>query len=597
MVAALRSRLTLAATAGAALVVPLLLAASTGPVASLASMPSRLAEASIPDAGWERRWITPIDPNVCTTEPGQSTRFNDPRVEHAFHVDGGRLELTLDIGTGRAVGHWTLDGVKAPWGWLHLLPPAGFRLDAARANDTPVAVDGDDDDRHLPIPLDACGREACEIDLHFTWQAPAPGGWARARDLLPRLGLDGDRLLRSARQRVASGLQVSPTLPEYAAATVVAGVAPAGAWQWSIRLVTTDDEVARPDPAGVTGPSGTDSGLARSGRIDGPEIVDRYDGRTLGPLDFSVAWPAPTANGVVQTAEADTRIIEADLSAMQACVADRTGLASASTVLRWRLALTASEAHLAEGVLSLAPALIADRPARLDATARAIALRSIADAGRLRETRAGQWLARALPGAIALLCATGALDGEDAAGLLQRVSDRATAAMALAGDEVGAVAWSRYHGWVADYAPLSALDTVRRLTPAEIRTMVEAAGNGTRPAYAMASTLGAGRAALVLGMPLATDLVATGDTVSSTRWRWQQGQWKPLGQHAPHWPLPTLDAGTAGEATAGIDSADAPILLDAWPAYERHFADNRPRPDPFATAQRPAPSDSRLTPR
>ncbi len=217
MVAALRSRLTLAATAGAALVVPLLLAASTGPVANLVSMPSRLAEASFPDAGWERRWITPIDPNVCTTEPGQSTRFNDPRVEHAFHVDGGRLDLTLDIGTDRAVGHWTLDGVKAPWGWLHLLPPAGFRLHAARANGTPVAVDGDDDDRHLPIPLDACGHEACKIDLHFTWQAPAPGGWARARDLLPRLGLDGDRLLRSARQRIASGLPVSPTLPEYAA--------------------------------------------------------------------------------------------------------------------------------------------------------------------------------------------------------------------------------------------------------------------------------------------------------------------------------------------------------------------------------------------
>lgn len=567
------------------LVLSVLVSTSTGQAANAAPTATPLEAAQ-----WEKRWITPIDPNVCTTAPGQSTRFNDPLVEHGLQVDGGTVDLSVDAATGRTVGRWTLKRVNAPWGWIHLLPPSGFELTTVFANGTPVGVKGDEG--HLAIPLDACGRKACEIDLRFTWEAGAAAGWARARDVLPRLGLDEDRLLRSPTQRQAHGLLATPTLPEYAAATVVAGVAPAGPWQWSIRLTATDGPGGESaDPAAID-PAVIDAATIDAAATDAPSTVDRYDGRTHGALDFSFAWPGRQMADPDQPSAAIDRLIQADVDAMRTCVSDRSGLAVALRQLRWQAAgpsgagpaattrlpdpLEDSAAHLADGVLSLAPALAGDRPARLAAAARAFALRSIADGGRLRETRAGQWLAHGLPGALALLCATGELGADDAADLLQRVSDRVTERMSLAGDEVGAIAWARYRGWVADYAPLSALDTVRRLTPAGIRTMVEASGSGVRPAYAMANTLGADRAALVLGMPLATDLVAGEDEVHSRRWRWQQGQWKPLGRHGwqgrqdRHWQLDILPEPDG--------PANLPILLDAWPAYERKVADNRHRP-------------------
>lgn len=92
-------------------------------------------------ADWERRWIRPLDPNICSTDPAATSRFVDPDAENAFHIAGGTVDLQLDGVTGHVHGTWILEQVEAPWGWLHLQPPAGFSLHSATAMQTSLPID------------------------------------------------------------------------------------------------------------------------------------------------------------------------------------------------------------------------------------------------------------------------------------------------------------------------------------------------------------------------------------------------------------------------------------------------------------------------
>ncbi len=493
-----------------------------GAAAWRAALPAGAAQAR---ADWEKRWITPLDPNVCTTEPGQTSRFIDDAAEHALRVAGGVLDITIDAATGRAQGTWTLHGVQAPWGWLHLEAPPGFTLRAARARQAALATEARGG--HIAVALDACARQACDVALDFITETGAPGRWLPAERLLPRLGLDGDRVLRDPAERARHALPGFVTLPDHLAAVALAGVAPAGAWRWQARV--------------RQGASTTVS-----------------NGQTGGALDF-----------VLSTRHESAEALAAEAQAMHACVAARMG--DAPRVEAVAYAPEPAPARLSAGTLWLPPALRDDPALRRAEMARAIALRHVADADRLRQTRGAQWLASGLPGAVGLLCATEHEAPAAAQALLQRASAQATQALQAQAGDVGAVAFAAFDGWVRDYAPLAALDPVRRMGAAQIQALLAELGGGVRIQYALSAALGTPRATLALSMPLATDLrTGAGGRLEGERWRWQQGGWKRLTAFDQGWAL--------------AESADGALWLDAWPGYERDFADNLAPPPPFPSS-------------
>ncbi|SHE58635.1 hypothetical protein SAMN02745117_00537 [Lampropedia hyalina DSM 16112] len=515
---------------------------------------------------WERRWLTPLDPNVCTTDPQATTKHMLADAEGAFHVASGRVRLRVQPGSPRVQGEWVLEQVQAPWGWLHATLPPGLVLHRVTVGSASVAADVEHG--HLAIALDVCAQQLCTVTLHFEVSPGAgsrigtDGIWLRAADVLPRLGLDGDRLLRQPATRKAHGLSDFLTLPDYWASPAVAGVAPAAAWQWDVQIE------GEPSPHGASG-------------------------TTDGALDFAVAWmPVPQTDAsatkpalpVLELAVPQHRShsVAAELDALQACMARRMGgTARVERVAAWPVGSSDAglagypQSQLSAATLWLPHELWPDahgpdvppdaqrHTARRTSMAQAIALRYMADTARLRQGRGVQWLAEGVPAALALACVAETEDPLAVQALLQRAAQQADAALQAQHDEVGAVAYAAFNGWVRQYAPLAALDSVRRLSADQINTLLHELRDGVRVQYALANALGVSRTTLALSMPLATDLRLQPDgSVTGDRWRWQQGQWSRVGTPRAAWPL-------AASARHGQT-----LYLDAWPGYERQPTDN-----------------------
>jgi hypothetical protein len=335
------------------------------------------------------------------------------------------------------------------------------------------------------------------------------------------------------------------------------GVAPSGHWRWDVSV------------AGVQGP------------------LPGARGATDGVLDFAVVQ-APRMRGsdlrgltvLHDAARADTaRAVAEDVRDMQACVARRLGAAvPVDTVIQAPREL--GDTRLAGGLLWL-PELpawdVGDsvddagvvRVRRRAAVAQALAARHVADAAALREGPGAQWLAQGLPGAIGLLCVAEAAAGTGAASSVQawmaRASAHATQALAGSKAPVGGLALAPFDGWVRHYAPLAALDTVRRLDAQEIAALLADVRRSMSVSHALIHRFGARKAAWMLGPPLASDLQArrADGRPAGQRWRWSAGGWQDAGQVADAWAYATRSAG------------QGPVLwLDAWPSYERAPGDN-----------------------
>lgn len=566
---------------------PAALTASLAPASLLLALHALLA-ASAPvasahaDAQWERRWLSPLDPNLCSTTPATSSRFVDAMADGAFHLEGGDVDLTLEQDASRVSAAWTLRQVRAPWGWLHATLPPGFMLHAAQANQTELTphIDGN----HLALPLDACAGRPCDVQLEFSVILPrrdsAQGVWLRADAILPRLGLDGDRLLRAPALRSEHGLPAFLTLPSHAAAPAMEGVAPAGRWQWQLR------------------------------QTNGGPMPGTERGSTAGALDFQLAMlPGPFAD-VIQTLEihhpglaaSALETLAKETAALARCV--QTRMSGVPDIARLVITPDAAvpldgpdgqpAAHLAGGTIWLPQRLLTPGAARRASLARAMARRHVADAARARLTRGAQWLTEGLPGAVALLCAAEQAPPDAMRQLLQQASERATQAMTAQSPDIGAVAYAAFGGWVRHYAPLAALAPVRRLTATQIRTLLSDIASGVQLQYALSRALGGAGAALVLSMPLATDLsLAPDGSLTGQHWRWQQGGWRPVGTPSRAWTLPAAPApdsvqrsGADTPGPAAAHAGAAGLRLDHWSGYERNFLDNPIEP-PSAPAQRP----------
>ncbi len=172
------------------------------------------------DIHWERTWWTEAAP---------------------FSVRGGAVQVDLDPGARTGQIDWRLEGLVTEQ--LHGTLPHGIALERATVEEVEQVIERDGD--HFVVAVPTCNA-GCILDLHFTveqqgWPVEtAPwlhgsGVWLRAENVLPALGHDPRRLVRSLGDRKGYGLSDElPPMPGRKSLTPIKGVAPAGQWRWQI---------------------------------------------------------------------------------------------------------------------------------------------------------------------------------------------------------------------------------------------------------------------------------------------------------------------------------------------------------------------------
>lgn len=504
------------------------------------------------DAAWETMWL---------------------RHQGDFSVNGGEVVLTILPDSRELRGWWRLRGVRADGGALHASLPTGCELEWARVQWRTVEVSVDND--HLSIPLPDCPGSGCIVDI--AWRMPAggwPSGdhdeaarpswlvgqsfWLRARDVMPSLGFDPGRVIRTPSDRARLGLPEAFTLPTYRASPAYQAVAPGGEWSWRVEM---------------TGQAAPIAG-----------------GNLHGLLDFAALF-APDArrteaSGVTIIHDAsrdqDALAIAEDLTAMLDNVTRRLGQAPhIDTVAQWPRGLPpgSGDAAVAGTMLLLAEEPhwdVADagtgRLARRADIAAALARRVISDNADLRAGPGGQWLGQGLPGAMGLL-SVAETDGPEALqALLGRGAQQTTKALAGADNPVGPLTLAADDAWADDYAPLAALNRASRLQPTDMEHLTQSVRRSGDIHASLTELFGADAAATYLGPPRAVDLHVRKYDIEGERWIWQQGGWHPENSA----PAPRGISRQNGRlAWTEPPATDAPtLILDDWPGYEREPKDN-----------------------
>lgn len=505
------------------------------------------------DATWESRWL--------------SRQGN-------FSVQGGEVVLTIVPEAGELHGQWRLEGVSAAGEEIHALLPTGFELLGAQVDGLNVTATVDDDHLALPLPNDR--NTGCTIDL--SWRLPASGWntgghsdlaqpswlvgdsfWLRAADVMPRLGFDAKRVIRTAADRSRLGLPKKFTLPFYRASLAHAAAAPTGQWIWRVEIKGREADIRHGQLDGLLDFAAQTFPNARRTQVDGVTLVhDNARGQ-------------------------DALAIAEDLAAMSLCVARRLGRAPIiDTVAQWPRGLPtgSGDAAVAGTMLLLAEEPhwdVADtgtgRLARRADIAAALARRAIGDASDLREGEGGLWIGDGLAGAIGLLCVAETDGTEALLALLSRGSQSTTKALAGAENPVGPLALAVHDKWGADYASLAAMQWASRLSPQDIEALAESVRRSGDIAGSLAGMFGEDDAKRYLGPPSAVDLHVQEVGTGGERWTWQGGGWElqdakpvPRGISTKKGRLIWTDVPTSTAAST--------LLLDDWPAYEREPRDN-----------------------
>lgn len=511
------------------------------------------------DAAWEQRWLAE------TSE---------------FTVAGGEVVLQV-LPTSRELrANWILNGVRVHGSTLHALLPNGFELLTATIDDQAIATTVDDD--HLAITADACQTRTCRVEL--TWRLPAAGWtvsadgvlaqpawlvgedfWLRARNVMPRLGLDGERVIRTPSERSRHGLPAGFALPTWRASLADGAAAPAGQWHWRIEVEGRPDAIRSGQQDGLLDFAAFVASRSLSTKIDGVTLI--HD-----------ASRTP-----------DARAVADDLKQMRDCVALHLGSApKVATVAQWPRGLPPGDgdAALAGELLLLAEAPHWDvaergtgRLARRADIATALARRAVADTADLREGSGSIWLASGLPGAIGLLCVA-QYDGVEALqALLTRGAQRTTEALAGSETPVGPLALTHRDAWAANYAPLAAMSWASRLSPADVRSMLQSLRQNGDLGAALAATADVESVGRWLGPPQAVDLRINIDQhntemgkIGGERWIWRDGGWQPTGSQPQPRRLQSVENQLYWDAAP--PPARPTLYLDDWPAYEREPKDN-----------------------
>jgi hypothetical protein len=499
----------------------------------------------------------------------------------AYTLTGGEVNARFEPVERRVHSTWTLRGVRSDSGELRGNTPFGMTVTRATVQSVERPVRAEHDE--LIVALGACPEHGCEVTLEVRVDARgwplderppwlhASGIWARASDVLPRLGYDGERPLRSPARRSELGLPESPPPRPTAGALVPAGaaVAPTGDWRWRLSA-----------PA---------QGIATS-----------VAGGARGPLDFALVWlpePAPIQHAGSGTSiwhgRAQARVAEEiadDLAAMRACVERRWGRAPivASLVQAPRslgeLALHGDLLWLPEHAgWDVGPQGVG-RSKRRAALARALIARQLAVDADLRAEPGSRWLLDGVAGWMGLECVR-ASDGNAAwLALLDRQSEAVAATLGALDAPITALADDGAAPWIAAYAPLATLAWAtplgaERATNA-IDGVLRAVRSGRAVRDALADAVGPKTATQLLGVPMASDVSVAADgpavRTHGERFRWLAGGWQPDATAFEVVRRYDDDARPAqlSRVPTTLDGEHPFTVFDASPSYERSPLDN-----------------------
>ncbi|WP_394843143.1 hypothetical protein LZC95_39590 [Pendulispora brunnea] len=518
-------------------------------------------EKNASDAAWEKRFWSEASP---------------------FSVEGGRVDATIRPLDRTARIVWELRGVRSAGAKLHGGLRAGMRIEEARVDGTPREVL--EQEEHFMLDLGSCAERGCNVQLNIAITAPdwfeeneAPwldgsGVWARAADLLPRLGIDGERPLRSPSMRRNLGLAEKPPPIDAKALAPMSGVAPAGDWHWSVSF------------SNATGSSSTTQGETHRG------------------LDFAVAW-LPEGAGLQERNEdgitvwhGATRIDTArevleDFRRMRECVHAHLGTTPEITSIvqapreRGKLEVHGAIVWLPEGEGWDVASAGVGRSTRRAALAQALAARALADRADPRGGPGARWLLDGVAGWLGLECVRSA-DGVDPwLALLARRSDRVADSLGALDAPLSGLASDGDAKWVPAYAPLETLAWAQSIGPAEaVRIATRVADMvrlGDTVQTALEKAAGTDTRDALLGPPAASELTVTvseagGPQARGQRFHWEKDDWQPEAKSFD--ALQRFDDDTTPSRRTPLPATFDPqapfVLFDARPSFERSPRDN-----------------------
>ena len=512
------------------------------------------ADALERDGKWEHNWWAQASP---------------------FSIQGGDVTVRLNPTHGIGEVSWRIDGLRASK--LHGTLPHGIALISAQRDSTAVdfKVDGD----HFAV--EAGCDASCTLTLNMAiedqgWQtedAPwldASGVWLRAQNVLPTLGHDPDRLVRSIGDRARLGLSAElPTLPTAAALSSLRGVAPVGVWSWSVAIA-----------------QGTGNYV----------VADR--GSMNGVLAFASVW-LPEALSEQQLLSTRFLVGEArlpqldgfakDLIALKQCVATELGKASViETVIQ--SPRKSGDIALYDGVL-WTPEDIAWQSdgtgsgvwQRQYKIAAAIARDVISARSDLRNEAGALWLLEGTAGWTALRCVEAYSGFEAAIAVRKRAAETLAQVFATIDKPVTKVVDGDIT-WLGLYAALS-LDSwgaAEGRSPGSMLMGLDGDILSSGLLAKLTHLIGSDALNTLLGPPLSSDVSVTrGDagakaTVSS--WVWEAGGWQkrePEARLLIRGPDDlALDYAAEASAEHG-EEHEAVYLFHASYGYERSLDDNR----------------------
>ncbi|MEN0064131.1 MAG: hypothetical protein AAGA48_18415 [Myxococcota bacterium] len=497
----------------------------------------------------------------------------------SFTIESGDVQITVEPDARRVQSRWTLRGLSVDTGVLSAQMPAGVTVRGATVANENIEVLARSG--MIVVPLDGCLESpptACEVVLDIEvvrqgWPFDGATPWLhprqvslQAHDVLPKLGVDPERWVRTPPARQALGLPVDVAASPTQGLASAKGVAPAGTWTYHIDL-----------------PDGWHTSAT---------------GETSGPLDFAVLW-RPTAPAQTvgdhwtawhgSTRESTARAVLNDVEEMAACLERTTGWprTSGGTVLQ---APRGGTPALRGDVLWLPEDAgwdVADegpgRWRRRFSIAKALATDSLVRRSDLRREFGSRWLDEGVAGWLALACIR-TTDGDDAwVFLSSRTSDAVARALGTPDAPVHSLARDGDAAWISAYAPAATFAWAERVGRDNALRIVERIlgdlNDGASVREALTQELGAREADELLGPPLASDLVVhepkAQQVVSADgqRWRWNRGGWHQV--DAPRRIL-RLDARSTTTVSVPnrLDVSEPFIVIDAWPSFERNVHDN-----------------------
>lgn len=492
-----------------------------------------------------------------------------------FSLQGGSVRLRVEPEHVRVLGSWTIEGLRVEGSSLHAELPSGLEIKQVKVQDAQVdfVVDAD----HLVVPTGESCRASCRVQIELVasyagwsvdgrvpWIAPRQA-WIRATDVLPRLGIDPERMLVAPLERL--NYQLPKSLPEPAAQSSVAakGVAPAGRWDLEISAPAAWKVVARSLPE-----TSLDFAFAWLAN-DTPEHT-QLDGVEL----FHGSTHRATAKSIVQ-----------DIVELRACISELSGwkLGELKTVLQ---APRDSESEVHGRMLWLAENDGWDvkgeglgRLLRRRKIAKLIASAYIAEAANLRRSAGSRWLDDGVAGWVSLECARRTEGLEQWEALMEHGASEMSKAMGALKAPVRSLVQDAAADWVGIYSPLAisswAMGIEQGQGVTKINEILGYVKQGKEVPEAVQMVLGTQLADQFLGKPRASDLSIEKHgadlKVRGQRWIWGEQGWEPNGTIDHFVQISKEGKVSRGESSSRVD-AEPFTALDASPSFERSVSDN-----------------------